>query len=74
MLKPLNIRTNQYTFSDPEIYIILKETHIHQTTFDNFDDGFKVNIEGRIVEIIKSQTLPKLATSRKMKYLQLSTS
>ena len=53
IVEPLQTGQNKYTFSNPEISNILKETHIDRSkSNNNFDDNFKINLENKLKEII----------------------
>ena len=53
IVEPIQTGQNRYTFSDPEISNILKETHIGRSkSNNNFDDNFKINLENKLKEII----------------------
>ena len=53
IFEPLQTGPNKYTFSDPYISNILKETHIDRSkSNNNFDDNFKINLENKLKEII----------------------
>ena len=58
IVEPLQTGQNTYTFSDPEISNILKETHTDRSkSNNNFDDNFKINLENRFKEVINSSDL-----------------
>ena len=58
IVEPLQTGQNTYTFSDPEISNILKETHTDRSkSNNNFDDNFKINLENRLKEVINSSDL-----------------
>ena len=58
IVEPLLTGQNKYTFSDPEISNILKETHMDRSkSNNNFDDNFKISLENNLKEIINSSDL-----------------
>ena len=58
IVEPLQTGQNTYSFSDPEISNILKETHTDRSkSNNNFDDNFKINLENRLKEVINSSDL-----------------
>ena len=58
IVEPLQTGQNKYTFSNPEISNILKETQIDRSkSNNNFDDNFKINLENKLKEIINSSDL-----------------
>ena len=60
VVEPLYLGQNKYTFSDPEISNILKETHIDRSKSNNsFDDNFKISLESNLKEIIKFSKLTR---------------